>query len=151
MPVDRNTYTFFREHAGWIVGENARCALHLARAEALLEQAVELELAEIVWEPEDYWAWGDLGDVSTREEMEAKFDSNEWTGPFFARIVLKPNESTRFTATGRGMIVLGPRELGDPYARVIAAEMAWEIEDDLRQAIGDELDSRMEVMPMANA
>ena len=37
-------------------------------------------------------------------------------------------------------IVLGPEDTDDPYARVTAAELAAEHTDELRQAIGDELD-----------
>lgn len=42
-------------------------------------------------------------------------------------------------------IVVGPRGTDDPYCRVVQAELALEIEDELRQAVGDALDARLAV------
>lgn len=137
--VDRKTFRFFLENAGYASPPGrAACALDLARAEVLLQRAVDLGLARVDWTEEEGWSWGDLGDVFNEDAMRAKFDSNEWTGPYCAAIHLG---AERYAAS-LGMIVLGQWGTGDPYARVVAAELACELADDLRQAIGDALDAQ---------
>jgi hypothetical protein len=135
--IDR--YRFFKAHGGGIVGRQAECALASARAEELLTEAVNLEVAQVEWTEETGWSWGDLGDVFTEDEMRAKFDSGEWTGPYVCAIHLPDNRY----ASSCGMIVLGSRGTDDPYARVMAAELVSDVEDELRQAIGDARDARM--------
>lgn len=131
--VDRKAFRFFLEHAGYSTPPGrAVCAISLARAEALLAEAVELGAASVRWDwdPEPY-EHGFFSD----EEISAKFESNEWTGPFGC-IVEAGSESVSLWG-----IVVGPRGTNDPYCRVVAAEFASELEDDLRQAIGDARDS----------
>lgn len=56
--VDRNLYAayrFFRQHAGYVVGENAKGAFALAKA----EQWAEDNEMDYTWE---YDTWADLGD-----------------------------------------------------------------------------------------
>lgn len=126
----RKRYAFMREWAGGIVGENARCALELARAEQLLDRAIDAGVAAVLWEDEVDWSYGDLGDVYTEDEMRAKFQSNEWTGPAWCAIKVGHEVEASL-----GMIVLGPRGTDDPYARVVAAELASGIADQLRRTL----------------
>lgn len=121
-------YRFFRSQ-----GCRAEGALHLARAEELLERAVDAGVASVEWldDPEPY----DCGDACTEDEARARFDSNEWTGPYGC--VLRIDGETAGSLWG---IVVGQWGTADPYCRLIAAELAWEVEDDLRQAVGDRLD-----------
>lgn len=145
--VDREAYEFFREHAGGIVGENARVALELARAEELLAQACALDVAAVEWvdDEEPY----DCG--APDEDVSGNFESGAWTGPFGCIVQVFDGTTTRSgfevepDAAGVASlwgIVVGPRGTGDPYCRVVAAELASELADDLRQAIGDAPDAR---------
>lgn len=52
-PTLRRAYAFHREHSGYVVGENARCAIALARAELALAASD----AVVVWEPDDDTDW----------------------------------------------------------------------------------------------
>jgi len=141
-----NRYRFFREHAGNVgvidsngrtAFEQARLSLSLARAERLLDEAEELGIAETKWEVEEETY--DPGDVCSEDEARAKFESNEWTGPFYCSITIGGEDGE--VAASLGMIVLGSQETDDPYARVVRAELASEVEDELRQAVSDYLDS----------
>lgn len=152
--VDRRAFQFFIDHAGGVVGERARGAIQLARAEQLLERAVELEVASVEWvdDQEPY----DPGDSATAEEAERYFGENTWTGPFgcIVRVLEEAGESEdgleyldRVSAAEASLwsIVVGPRGTDDPYCRVVTAELALELEDELRQAVGDALDARLRV------
>jgi hypothetical protein len=136
-------YCFFKEHAGWSTPPGrAASALALARAEVLLEQAIELGIAEVEWEHDDqpYDT-----DCYSDDEIAAKFESNEWTGPFGCRIGLDEDKYAAslwgIVLDSRGVSTGLPGSADDPYARVVRAELADELEDDLRQAIGDALDA----------
>ena len=99
-------YRFFREHAGYIVGERAVCALALARA----EQAAEKR-----------------GLYFHKEE-----DSHEWDGDCPApRYVLWcavfRSEECEDALAGVGAV--GVNDLRDPYLRVVAAELFSEALD----------------------
>jgi hypothetical protein len=127
-------YRFMREHAGWRVGHKSEDALALARAEATLEQAVDAGAARIVWEDDDLpYEHGFMSD----EEIAAKFESNEWTGPFVCLLYVDDE-----VVESLGGIVVGQWGTNDPYCRVVAAELASEAEDEIRQALGDALDAR---------
>jgi hypothetical protein len=127
-------YRFMREHAGGWVGHNAEQALALARAEATLEQAVDAGAARIDWEDDDLpYDHGFFSD----EEVAAKFESNEWTGPFVC--LLYVDDEVVASLSG---IVVGQWGTNDPYCRVVAAELASEAEDEIRQALGDARDGR---------
>jgi hypothetical protein len=132
----RDRYDFFRANAGGIVGQSAMGALRLARVEAVLETALDLGIASVDWDydPEPY----DPGTVTTADEARAKFESNEWTGPFTC--IVSVGEDPYDSAASLGSIVVGQSGTRDPSCRVVAAELASEIEDDLRQAIGDARD-----------
>lgn len=136
--VSRKAFQFFSEHAGGIVGERAKGAIALARAEQLLERAIGLGVASCEWvdDCEPY----DPGDVDSPEDVARWFESGAWTGPFGC--VLNVGDA----GASLWGIVVGSRGTDDPYCRVVAAELACEVEDDLRQAIGDALDARLEVL-----
>ncbi len=146
-------YRFFREQ-----GSTASSALDLARAEALLDSAREHGCAAAQWLWDDQ-PWDEGTEISA-EEASAKFASNEWTGPFGCVLWVADradsldedalndsgtDPSYWSSNTSLWGIVLGPRGTNDPYARVIVAELASEMEDDLRQAIGDAADARKEI------
>lgn len=125
-------YRFFRQHAGGIVGRNAEGAIALARADRLIEAAAEEDVARVEWaDDEEPYEHG----VYTLAEIAAKFESNEWSGPYGCVIYIEGE-----VAESLWGITLGPADLNDPYARVVVAELAAQCEDDLRQALGDHLD-----------
>jgi len=143
------SYRFHREHGGGIVGQSALWALRSARAELLLAEAVDADVARVQWlydeEPYEHGFYSD-------DEVAAKFDSNEWTGPFGCVIWIgndlsgfdpdrdrDPAEWTQNTSLWG--IVVGQWGTNDPYCRVVESELALDLEDDLRQAIGDARDA----------
>lgn len=139
VSIDHKAYAFFRGQ-----GMPASSALNLTRAESLLERAQDLGVASVEWVDDDESY--DPGDFVTEEEAREKFDSNEWTGPFGC--VVRVFDSVEYGRDRAGDnlqslwgIVVGPRGTADPYCRVIVAELACELEDDLRQVIGDALDA----------
>lgn len=132
----RNRYDFFRAHAGYIVGENAAGALDLARAEEVLDRAQCEGVASVEWHDDDL-PWDEGTEISA-DEAAAKFASNEWTGPFIC--IIRIGEDVVASLSG---IVVGPANLNDPYCRVVAAELALELQSDLREAISDRLDTRV--------
>jgi hypothetical protein len=140
MTTTRERFRFFHDHAGYVVGESAIGAIALARAEELLERAIDLGVARVEWvdddEPYDYNPRGRGFEDADAEDAARRFDSNEWTGPFGCVVDIAGE-----TGASLWGIVVGPRGTNDPYCRVVAAELASEIEDDLRQAIGDALDA----------
>jgi hypothetical protein len=139
-------YRFFHENAGRvaIIDENgrpsgiaARVALDLARAEALIDEAEELGIAEVKWPFDDEpYEHGCMTDDEVREQ----FANNRWTGPFGCVVAIGDDEH----AASLWGIVFGSRELDDPYARVVRAELASELVEDLMQAIGDAKDAQLD-------
>ncbi len=123
----RQRFRFHLEHAGYVVGKRAVCALELARAEKRLcdahyEEALaplDEKRCSVEWVDDD--APYDAGDAYTDEEVEAKFESNEWTGPFGCIVKVDGFEASLWG------IVLDSHGTGDPYARVVAAELASEV------------------------
>lgn len=133
--VDRSAFRFFLERAGYCTPPGrAKGAIQLARAEQLLGRALELGVASLEW-VDDVVPY-DQGDSCSDEQARRYFESNAWTGPFGC--VVEVDGSPGASLWG---IVVGPRGLGDPYCRVVQAELSSECEDDLRQAIGDHLDA----------
>jgi hypothetical protein len=129
----RAAFRFFLEHAGYATPPGrAVCALELARAESTLHEAINAGVASVAWvdDEEPY----DPGDAVTEENARALVESGAWTGPFGC-VVDCDNAGGSLWG-----IMLDSRGTGDPYARVVAAELASEIVDALRQAIGDARD-----------
>jgi hypothetical protein len=135
-------YRFFKENAGGVgvidangrtAWEHARVALDLARAETLLDRAQSDGVASIEWEQDDLpYEHGVFSD----DEIRGLFSSGEWTGPFVCTLRIGDE-----IVASLGGIVVGPRETDDPYCRVVAAELASEMENELREAHSDWLDS----------
>ena len=133
----RKPFKFFHEYAGYCVGHKAEGAISLARAERARLEAEDEGVASIEWvdDPEPY----DHGFLSD-EEVAAKFESNEWTGPYGC--VLRVGDDVVASLWG---IVLGQWGTNDPYARVVEAELSEEARDEIRQALGDARDMREEI------
>lgn len=126
----RERFRFFLEHAGYATPPGrAACALELARAEKGLECALAYGEASVRWVDDDV-AY-DPGDVCTEDEAARKFDSGEWVGPLGCIVAIGDEQHPRAVASLWG-IVLNSRgvpsdwQAGDPYARVIVAELAGE-------------------------
>ena len=130
----RNRYDFFRAHAGYVVGRSAAGALDLARAEEVLDTAQYEGVASVEWFDDDLPY---DQDIVSDEEAHALFASNELTGPYVCQVKIGDNVVGSLSG-----IVVGPRNLNDPYCRVVAAELASEVLNDLREAVSDALDSR---------
>lgn len=125
-------YAFFHEHAGYVIGRRAEGALQLARADRLLEQAQDLGAASVEWVDDDEPY--DTDDAAVLRGLE----SGRLVGP--AGCVVRCGDGV---ASLWSIVVEAPTWCeDDPYVRVVAAELASELEDDLRQAIGDALDAR---------
>lgn len=123
MATIQERYRFFLdEHAGYVVGRAAEGALDLARAEAWAEEMEDAGRLSIRWEYDDepYDQ-----DIYTQEEAARKFDTGAWTGPYGCVLRLEGD-----VAASLWGIVFGPEELNDPYARVVAAELAAEARSD---------------------
>jgi hypothetical protein len=144
MSSRREAFQFFFNHAGGVgridpngrvAWERARYALELARDEQLLNDAIDADVASIEWveDTEPY----DPGDMMTEDEARAKFESNEWTGPFGCIIECGDEVASLWG------IVLDQWGTNDPYARVVVAEMAGELSDALRQAVIDARDAEI--------
>lgn len=141
----------FRFHSTWgssILGENAKGALDLARAEELLRARVADGTARVLWdyESDPYEAPHGMTD----EQVSDKFESGAWEGPFWVCLQVEGE-----TVAGLGGVVLdghgarpgriygtslGSDELGDgwspdPYARSMEAELALEAVDELAAPI----------------
>jgi hypothetical protein len=118
-------YAFFREHAGYIVGRRAECALQLARAERLLERAQDLGAASVEWVDDDEPYETD--DAAVLRGLE----SGRFVG--LAGCVVRCGDAV---ASLWGIVVEAPSAVrDDPYLRVVAAELASELEDELQRAV----------------
>jgi len=99
-------YRFFKEHAGYILGESARCALSLARA----ERAGESAGLTVQWDDDsEEYQLGDCEDAPPPYVLVA--------------FVLDPRNGRRCLASLGG---IGLNSLRDPYRRVVAAELLSE-------------------------
>ena len=151
----RAAFRFFCEQAGYATPPGrAACALELARAEELLEQAVDLGIASVEW-VDDETPWDEGTEISA-EDAARRFESGEWTGPYgcIVRVFAEGSEHAdtlsyldRVADADASLwgIVVGSRGTDDPYCRVVAAELADELVDELRQAIGDARDAQEEI------
>jgi hypothetical protein len=119
----RPAWRFFLENGGYSTPPGrAACALESARSEALLTEAIDADVCTVEW----------------HNDPEPDFETREWTGPYAYGCVLEVNGEHVASLWG---IVLGSRDLQDPYRRVVEAELASEASDELRQAIGDARDA----------
>jgi hypothetical protein len=135
--IDRKAFRFFHENAGYVVGERAIGAAALARAEARLDEAIDNGSATVKWEWDDEPY--DHG-YMTDKEVAAKFESNEWTGPYGCTVTVGEETESLWG------IVVGPRGTDDPYCRVIAAELAEEVFHQVdREAQERERAARMDI------
>lgn len=123
----RDAFRFFLDHAGYVQGRHAAGALALVRAETLLHEARDEDVARIEWEDDDLPY---EHDGFTDEEIAAKFESNEWVGPLSCALYV----GDEVVASLSG-IVVGSRGVDDPYCRVVEAELASEAEDAIRSAL----------------
>jgi hypothetical protein len=115
----RGAFRFHLEHGGYCTPPgHAACALEAARAELRLAELVDDERANVEWVDDDQPY--DPGDVCTDDGARAKFESNEWTGPFGCVVTIDGEQESLWG------IVVGPRGTDDPYCRVVEAELASE-------------------------
>lgn len=118
----RRAYRFFREHAGYVVGENAKGALHLAKAERAASDAGVVFL----WEQDNDadWSWMDAGEVKEPHEVEC-----------CAAVLPCPQCRPEIAATCRHTSVLaslcGIFDADNNYRRVVEAELAMESLDEI--------------------
>lgn len=125
--IDRDLQSRFRfmlANAGYSVPPGrAVCALDLARAERLLDEASRLSVAY----------------TNVEDDHDGTID-----GTYPAVGVVVGVYEAGDTTPSRQESVWGIEADVDPngYLRVVRAELASELEDDLRQAIGDALDAR---------
>lgn len=146
-------YRFFHEKAGRVAiidangrpsGIAARNALDLARAEALIDEAEELGIAKVKWPFDDEpYEHGCMTDDEVREQ----FANNRWTGPFGCVVSIGGDHAASLwgiVLDSRGVSEGLPGAADDPYARVVRAELASELIDDLMQAIGDAKDAELD-------
>src|SRR5215467_768022 len=79
----RDAFRFFLEHAGWATPPGrAACALESARDEERLTAAIDAGRAEVLWDMDDLTPEDLSCDAFDADELRAKLESNEWTGPF---------------------------------------------------------------------
>jgi hypothetical protein len=123
-------YRFFREHGGFIVGESAVSAIHLARAE---ESAETLGLV-CYWEP-DPEPWDGASEAPMLLLWGAVYRSGQ----------LDHAENVKRGEIGLASIMVSVDSYRDPYLRVYAAELfaeALDVLDDEDQAEADKLAKR---------
>lgn len=103
-PATIRAYRFFFANAGYIVGERARCALTLARAEQYAHHND--------WNTE--WEWDEFPDLSWMSEREQKEDHEVLV------CVLKDADGNVLAS------LCGIVDADNAYRRVIEAELAAE-------------------------
>jgi hypothetical protein len=143
MMIDRNLlerFRFFHKHAGGVVGEAAVGALNLARAEKWAE---DNGLA-VHWEDEE-----DM-DVTWMDQRQLERLARGIDFMLFAVLTTEEVVEEREGLQGIpshapvygsiGGVHLGPDGINDPYARVVAAELALEAQWDsclMERAVAD--------------
>lgn len=111
-----SAYQFFRKHAGYVVGENAKGALQLAKAEAAFREAG----GTFEWTFDDD---ADCSFVDTWPEKERQLWYRE-NHCIEGCIALFPNNK-------RAASLWGIIDADDNYRRVVQAELAMEALDNL--------------------
>ena len=124
----RERYHFFKEHAGYVVGERAVCAIRLARAEAFAEtHGVEFK-----------WEWDN--DCQDPDFQPAK--GNEMLG------CVCMDADGNVLGSLWGIEVSSPSFIQgvprDPYLRVIQAELALEARAEFEKRFQAEADALAE-------
>lgn len=109
----REAFRFHLQHAGYIVGQRAACALRLAKAE---QTARDLNLV-VRWEEEDDFEPDVDDDGWTLRKVRA--GELEWLRAY----VPDPMGIERYALASLGGISCYP---GDPYRRVVEAELLSE-------------------------
>jgi len=111
-----DAYRFFREHAGYVVGESARCALALARAEASARDAG----LRFEWEDEE----------ESYQDVYGEPLPDDVDGPFFVACYF-PGEKHPRASLGCVTLAVARPWSRDPYTRVVEAELASEALDNI--------------------
>jgi|SRR5215469_5124468 len=140
--MDAETLRQYRYHRA--NGGTAEGSLACARTRILLDRAIDENVAEIRWdyEEERYEDVFGFEDDAERKWFYDGIENGSITGPFYAVLRIEGE-----TVASLGMVTLGPRYFEDYYAKLIEVELAAEVEDDLRQALGDALDARQGITP----
>lgn len=118
-------YHFFREHAGTIVGESARCALTLARA----EERAEREELVYVWERELESHSVVFGEDNGEDALIASGKLDCLGCCVYASETEDPDQLHPLASLGMITIQAPAFTYGqprDPYIRVVQAELAVE-------------------------
>jgi hypothetical protein len=125
----RTAFQFHLTNGGYSTPPGkAVCALHAAKAELLLRDAIDADVAEIVWEwDEDY----NPSDYDENEDEQRRLDN----GSLLALGCIL-NVNGQHIASLWGIVVESSR---DPFCRDIEAQLAIEAEDALRQAMQDRI------------
>jgi|SRR5215472_484160 len=140
--MDAETLRQYRYHRA--NGGTAKGSLDCARTRILLDRAVETGAVEIVWEYEEerYEDVFGFEDDAERDRFYRDLESNTITGPFYCALRIEGE-----TIASLGMVTLGPRETDDYYAKLVEVELAMDADDDIRQALGDRLDTLEGITP----
>lgn len=123
----RNAFAFFKAHAGGIVGEAAKGALALARAEAWAQTNAYSDVTgtglEYVWEFDEFadWSWLEQDFIPQSERDK----EHEVTQVALVRVTkcTECGKETRETLASLGGIF----DADANYRRVIEAELALEV------------------------
>lgn len=132
-PIDRAAFRFFLEHAGYVVGEHAKSAAQLARAEA--EGA--RRGYSVSWEADDYadlgdhaeWCSGYRADLARQEHRPVESGrtyggSPTCPGHFSEYAYVVDSEGNRLEQIGASLG--GILDAHCTYRRVVSAELLLE-------------------------
>ena len=141
--IDRDLlerFRFFHKWGGGVVGQSAVTALNLARA----ERWMEVNGLAVCWQDDQDpdTSWMDEAQLKRYQDgtdfmldafltTQSEADANERC--HYERLISPVYEVL-------GGVHLGPDGINDPYARVVAAELAWQAQEnevDLERAVAD--------------
>ena len=129
-------YRYHRANGGTASG-----SLYCARLGVLLDEATDAGVVEVKWEyeQESYEDVFGFESDDERKQWYRDIENGTITGPYWVAMSVEGE-----TLASLGMVTLGPRDIdGDYYARLVTIELAAEIEDEIRQALGDVRDARI--------